>query len=69
MNKTIIIVGLTVCLSLVSIGYYDLNEEHETLELNYGYAMEMAKDTLKNPKIVNEIKERIVESNKNNLQI
>jgi hypothetical protein len=64
-----VIMGLSISLVLISIGYYDLNEEHETLELNYGYAMDMAKNTLNNPEMVNEIKKRIVESNKINLQI
>jgi len=64
-----IIIVLSISLVLFSIGYFVLNEEHETLELNYGYAMDLAKGALKNPEIVNDIQKGITESNKNNLPI
>ena len=67
MKQKLVIIGLIVGLALMTISYVDLIEEYDTLELNYGYAMEMAKMNLDGS--TEEVKKKVFESKKDNILI
>ena len=66
MKQKIIIIGLLVCIILISIGYYDLNERYLELEINHDRAIEMSKICLEDSELCNESKKRIFESKNQN---
>ena len=68
-KQTLVIIGLVVALATVSFLHVDLTEKHDVLELNYGYAMEMAKMNLSSHNYAEEVKEKIFESKKVNILI
>lgn len=69
MKQKIIIVGLIICVGIISIAYYDLNDkysnlnlDYDELEINHDRAIEMSKICLDDQELCNEIKKRIFES-------
>ncbi len=61
MNQKILVIGLIIVVGIIGLMYYDLNERYSTLEINYGYAMEMSKICLKDSQFCDEIKKIILE--------
>jgi len=66
MIQKIIIIGLIVCIGIISISYYDLSEKYSELEINHEYAIEMSKICLDDSELCDNIKKRIFESKKQN---